>query len=90
MIAVVMFDVYIGSLRHFISNTISLFVGTLFLWILCAASLEPVAYLLMILPVVFFIFLIALIVYDQSLLSVRSQHVDSNNNGCPTSQCSDE
>jgi len=77
MIAVVLFDVYLGSIKHVVSNTISLFVGALFLWILCAANLDFAAYGLLVLPVIFFFFLFAIIVYDQSLLSIRREYEQS-------------
>jgi hypothetical protein len=72
MVAVIIFDLYIGSITYALSNTISLFIGTILLLTLCAAGMEFAAISLMILPVMFFVFLLAIVLYDQSLLSVRN------------------
>jgi hypothetical protein len=74
MIPIILFDIYLGSTQYAISNSISLCIGAILLWTLCAAKLEFVAYVLMFLPVLFFVFLIALIFYDKSLLSVRHEY----------------
>jgi len=84
MVAVVIFDMYLGSLKNVLSNTISLFVGSILLWTLCAAKLEFVAYSLMWLPVLFFLFLFAIIVYDQSVLNIRSK------NACGVKKCKEK
>lgn len=75
MIPIILFDIYLGSTKYAISNSISLFIGAILLWTLCAAKLEFVAYVLMILPVLFFVFLIALIFYDKSMISVRHEYI---------------
>ena len=98
MAAIILFNIYIGSMSLVTTNTISLFVGTLLLWTLCAANMEFVAYSLMILPVLFFVFLIALVFYDKSNLRIQHQYVYKNelesnysNGSCPekcqTGQC---
>ena len=75
MVAIVLFDLYIGSMRHAVSNLIFLFAGVMFLWILCAAKMSYVAYSLLLLPVVFYLFLFAFIIYDQSLISLIREKV---------------
>jgi hypothetical protein len=71
MSAVILFNLYRGTFRYALSHTIATLIGTTFLWILCAANLEFAAYALLLLPVIFFVFLLALIFYDQSLVDVR-------------------
>lgn len=70
MAAVILFNLYRGTYVHAMSHFVALLIGTTFLWVLCAANLEVVAYGLLILPVLFFVFLLAIIFYDQSLLSI--------------------
>jgi hypothetical protein len=69
---------YIGSMSLVTTNTISLFVGTLLLWTLCAANMEFVAYSLLILPVIFFVFLVAIVFYDTSNSRIKHQYVYKN------------
>jgi len=86
MVAIIIFDLYLGSITHAISNTISLFVGTLLLWTLCAAGMEFAAVSLMVLPVMFFVFLFAIILYDQSLFNTRNKTKSCNTNVCEQSE----
>lgn len=79
MAGVVMFQLYRGTYRYALTHTIALFIGTFFLWILCAANLEFVAYAMLLLPVFFFIFLLALIFYDQSLFEISRQYEPTQN-----------
>lgn len=72
MAAVVLFNLYRGTYGNAIRQTIALFVGTGLMWILCAANMSFVAYGLLILPVMFFVFFLAIVFYDQSLLEITS------------------
>ncbi len=74
MAAVVLFNLYRGTFRYALSHAIALVIGTTFLWILCAANLEFAAYALLLLPLLFFVFLLALIFYDRSLFNVTSEY----------------
>ena len=87
MVAVVLFDLYRGMFSYAIHHVVALFIGTVFLWILCAANMEFAAYALLILPVVFFVLLLAIIFYDQSLLSIKHE---VNRCGKLTNDCDDE
>ena len=71
MCAVVLFDLYLGVYHYAASNAISLLIGTLLLWVLCAAKMSFVAYALMILPVLFFLFLFAIVLYDKTLFNIQ-------------------
>ena len=71
--ALVLFDLYRGSFRQAVTHIVAMLIGTTFLWILCAANLEFAAYSLLMLPIIFFIFLLAIIFYDQSLLSITHE-----------------
>jgi hypothetical protein len=80
MAGVILFDIYKGTYIRGIKNIISLVVGTALLWVLCAAKMELVAYGLLILPVVFIVFLLAILVFDQSLLSVTHKYKEHCHN----------
>jgi len=83
--ALVLFDLYRGSFRQAVSHIVAMLIGTTFLWVLCAANLESAAYILLVLPVLFFVFLLAIIFYDQSLLSIEHER----KNHC-TETCEEE
>jgi hypothetical protein len=75
MAGVVLFNVYRGTYRHALTHLVSLIIGTTLLWVLCAAKMEVVAYAMLALPVFFFVVLLAIIFYDQSLLKITRAHV---------------
>ena len=74
MAGVILFDIYKGIYVRGITNLVMLLVGTALLWVLCAAKFEFVAYSLLALPVIFTVFLLAIIVFDQTLLSVTHKY----------------
>ncbi len=74
MTAVVLFNVYRGTYRYAISHAVAMIVGTILLWVLCAANMEFAAYGLILLPLLFFVFLVALIFYDQSLFAIQTSY----------------
>ena len=75
MAGVVLFNLYRGTYRYAITHIVSLVIGTTLLWVLCAAKMEVVAYALLVLPVFFFVVLLAIIFYDQSLLKITRARV---------------
>lgn len=82
MISVILFNLYRGTYRYAFSHAVSLIIGTILLWVLCAAGLQFVAYALLIMPVLFFVFLLALIFYDQTLFNISREFA-------PSTQCCD-
>jgi len=74
MIALILFDFYRGTLRYALKHFAALIVGTALLWVLCAANLEFAAYALLCIPVVFILFVLAIILYDQSLFSIKHKY----------------
>ncbi len=74
MTGVVLFNLYRGTYRRALTHFIATIIGTTFLWVLCAANLEFAAYALLLLPLLFFIFLLAILFYDQSLLEITRAH----------------
>ena len=74
MMGIILFDLYKGIYMRGIANIISMVVGTTLLWVLCAAKMEFVAYGLLLLPVLFVVFLLAILVFDQSLLSITHDY----------------
>jgi len=73
MAGVVLFNVVAGLYAQAVKNTVFALIGTACLAVLCGAGMELLAYVLLALPVVFFLFLLALIVFDQSLLNITHQ-----------------
>ena len=80
MLGVILFSLWRGTYRQAVTNMVSLVVGTFLLWVLCAANLEFVAYALLLLPVLFFVFFLAIVVFDQSLIDVKHKYKRC---GCP-------
>jgi hypothetical protein len=74
MTALILFDVYRGTLVQALKHLVLLLLGTTMLWILCAANLEFAAYALLCIPVVFVLFLLAIILYDQTLFSIKHRY----------------
>ena len=74
MAGVILFNLYRGTYRYAITHLVSLVIGTTLLWVLCAAKMEVVAYAMLALPVFFFVVLLAIIFYDQSLLKITRAH----------------
>jgi hypothetical protein len=74
MAAVVLFNIYRGTHRHAIVQAVHLVIGTVLLAILCATGFEVAAWVLLLLPLLFFVFLLALIFYDQSLFDIRRSY----------------
>ena len=66
MAAIVMFDLYIGKPMLAMRDTVYAAIGTLFLFVLCAARMDFVAWGLLLIPTLFFIFIVAVLVLDQA------------------------
>ena len=70
MSSLLLFDVYIGNYRNMGFHAVSFIMGTALLYTLCYFNMETVAWAVLLIPVVFFIALLALIVMDLSLIKV--------------------
>ena len=68
MAGIVLFDISVGFYQDAAKNTLYALAGTAALSLLCGSGMEMLAYVLLGLPVVFFLFLLALIILDQSTL----------------------
>ena len=94
MAGVILFNIWVGIWGEAIKNILIGVVGTGALWFLCSANMELLAYILLGIPVIFVIFLLALIVFDQSLIDVSHRHtrtkrfrlVDDDDGGCDNCQ----
>lgn len=92
MAGVVLFNLWRGVFSEAVKNVIVTVIGTTALWFLCSSGMELVAYMLLAVPVIFIIFLFALIVFDQSLLAVTHEYKgghrthDTGCNDCNTCQ----
>jgi hypothetical protein len=76
MAALVLFDMYLGKGRAALRNTAYGVLGGILLFVLCAAGMGFVAWGLLLLPIIFYMFLFAVILFDQSFLNVS--HTYSN------------
>ena len=82
MTGIILFNLYRGTYRYAMTHVISTIIGTILLWVLCAAKLEFAAYALILLPILFFVFLLAIVFYDQSLLQITHNYKPRNGNEC--------
>lgn len=92
MAALVLFNLYRGTYRYAITHFVAILIGTTFLWVLCAANLEFAAYALLALPVLFFVFLLALIFYDKSFFEITRSHTPQCDTepACSDAECESE
>jgi hypothetical protein len=74
MAALILFNFYRGTYRHAIVNAVYALVGTTLLAVLCASGFEFAAWALLLLPVLFFVFLLAIIFYDQTLFDITRSY----------------
>lgn len=79
MAGIVLFNVWRGVYGEAVKNVIVGVVGTSALWFLCSAGMELLAYMVLAVPVIFIIFLLALIVFDQTLLQVSHTYGNQGN-----------
>ncbi len=70
MIALILFDMYQGYSQFAMRHTVYLVFGGFFLYTLCAANMDFAAWGLLLIPILFYIFLIALWTFDQSFYSI--------------------
>jgi hypothetical protein len=69
MIAVVLFDLVRGAGAFAVRHTGYALFGTIALWVLCAAKMDFAAWGLLMLPIFFFVVLIAMWVFDGVLFT---------------------
>jgi hypothetical protein len=72
LVALMLYNIYMGEWPSFLRSGLYLAVGCIFLWILCAAGMEVVGWSLLGIPVVFYLFLFALVIFDQGFKINRS------------------
>ena len=90
MAGVVLFNLWRGVWVEAVKNIIVAVIGTSALWLLCSSGMELLAYMVLAVPVIFIIFLLALIVFDQTLLQVthsygnRGRHGNQGCDDCDT------
>ena len=65
MIALGLYDIYMGSFPSLARTLLYLIVGSILLWILCAAGMAPVGWALLAVPVIFYIFLFAILIFQK-------------------------
>jgi hypothetical protein len=66
IMAIGLYDIYMGKFPNLARTMFYLIFGGAMLWIICAANMELVAWLLILIPVVFYVFLIAMLVFNKS------------------------
>jgi len=70
MTSLILFDVFIGNYKNVGFHVVSALMGTVLLYALCAFNMEIVAWILLGLPLFFFICLAALVIFDLSIIDV--------------------
>jgi hypothetical protein len=70
MTSLVLFDIFIGNYKNTGFHVVSAIMGTVLLYALCAFNMEIVAWILLGLPLFFFIALAALVIFDLGLIDV--------------------
>jgi hypothetical protein len=65
MIALGVYDIYMGSFPSLARTLFYLIFGGILLWILCAAGMPSIGWVLLAVPVVFYIFLFAIIIFQK-------------------------
>jgi hypothetical protein len=70
MASLILFDVYLGNMRNMALHLVSFIVGTALLYTLCHFNMETVAWVILMIPILFFLSLLALIILDLSLIKV--------------------
>lgn len=81
MAALILFDLYMSRGRSAMRNIAYGVLGGILLFVLCAAGMGFVAWGMLLLPVVFYMFLFAVILFDQSFLSVKHTYSPRRHNG---------
>ncbi len=81
MIALVLFDFYQGYAQYAMRHTVYLVFGGFFLFALCAANMDFAAWGLLLIPILFYIFLIALWTFDQSFYGITRTYNTGTTSG---------
>jgi hypothetical protein len=68
MVALIFFNLYEGQTHRFMRTFVYMIVGAMLLFILCAAGMDFVGWVLLILPVLFVMFILVILVFDQGFL----------------------
>jgi len=89
MAGVVLFNLWVGVWGEAVKNFIFGFLGTGALYLLCASNMELLAYIILAIPVIFAIFLAALILFDQTLLQVTHSYKKPRRRCHECDQCDD-
>lgn len=81
MIAFVFFDMYLGSMKRVLRHIAYTVVGTLLLYVLCAANMDFVGWGLILLPVIFYVIFMAILLFDQSFIRFTHEYKPGNGSG---------
>jgi phosphatidylserine synthase len=65
LVGLMLYNIYMGQWPSFFTSGLYLIVGSVLLWVLCAANMEVIGWSLIGIPVVFYLFLFALVIFDQ-------------------------
>ncbi len=83
MAALVLFDLYMSRGSAAMRNIAYGVLGSIFLFVICAAGMGFVAWGLLLLPIIFYMFLLAVIVFDRSSLLTVSHTYNGRSPGVP-------
>ncbi len=85
--AMAVYDIYMGSFPSFARTIFYLILGSVFLWILCAAGMSSIAWSLLGIPVVFYIFLFAILIFQKGF-AIETE--EKKKCGVPEPVCEEE
>lgn len=71
MVALIFFNLYEGESHRFMRTFVYMVFGAFLLYVLCAAGMGFVGWSLLLIPVLFVVFLLVVLVFDQGFLFER-------------------
>jgi hypothetical protein len=73
MVALGLYDIYMGSFPNLARTLFYLIFGGVLLWILCAAGMGFAAWGLLAVPIIFYIFLFAILIFQKGF-DIETEH----------------
>jgi hypothetical protein len=73
-IALILFNLYLGIGSRVFQSIFYGIIGTLLLYVLCAAKMDFVAWGLILMPIMFYMLLFVIILFDRSFLNIHHKY----------------
>ncbi len=87
MLALGLYDIYMGSFPSLARTMFYLIFGGIMLWILCAAGMGFAAWGLLAIPVLFYIFLFAILIFQKGFDITAEEHKRCGKPPAPAPSC---